>query len=142
MTKHYIDEINLGIADAPGSTVNKSVENKFNDLSKVTDIFLLSTDKTKFLGVEGKWCFMPVHDETYEMIANYVGVDRTGRHCGQKTAFIQNTAVQPNLMYIFKKVVEHEGYRLIRNDMDIKPWNQLYIASAFKSRELRRALPH
>lgn len=63
MTKHYIDEINLGIADAPGSTVNKSVENKFNDLSKVTDIFILSTDKTKFLGVEGKWCFMPVHDD-------------------------------------------------------------------------------
>lgn len=142
MTKHYIDEIDLGIADAPGSTVNKSVENKFNDLSKVTDIFILSTDKTKFLGVEGKWCFMPVHDETYEMIANYVGVDRTGRHCGQKTAFIQNTAVQPNLMYIFKKVVEYEGYRLIRNDIDVKPWNQLYIASAFKSRELRRALPH
>lgn len=142
MTKHYIDEIDLGIADAPGSNVDKSVENKFNDLSKVTDIFILSTDKTKFLGVEGKWCYMPVHDETYEMIANYVGVDRTGRHCGHKTAFIQNTAVQPNLMYIFKKVVEHEGYRLIRNDIDVKPWNQLYIASAFKSRELRRALPH
>lgn len=45
-------------------------------------------------------------------------------------------------MYIFKKVVEHEGYRLIRNDIDVKPWNLLYIASAFKSRELRRALPH
>ena len=143
MTKHYIDEIDLGIADAPGSTVNKSsVENRFNDLSKVKDIFILSTDKTKFLGVEGKWCYMPVHDETYEMIANYVGVDRTGLHCGQQTAFIQNTAVQPNLMYIFKKVVEHEGYRLVRNDIDVKPWNRLYIASAYKSRELRRALPH
>lgn len=59
MTKHYIDEINLGIADAPGSTVNKSVENKFNDLSKVTDIFLLSTDKTKFLGVEGNGASCP-----------------------------------------------------------------------------------
>lgn len=53
-----------------------------------------------------------------------------------------NLAVQPNLMYIFRKVVEYEGYTLKRNDFDCKPWNLLYIASAYKTRELRRALPH
>lgn len=143
MTKHYIDEIELGTATSPGRTVNKdSVSNRFNDLSKVVDIYILSEDKTRFLGEEQRWCFCPVRDETNDMISNFVGVDKTGNHVGQKTAYLQNAAVQPNLMYIFKRVVEYEGYRIIRNDYDCKPWNQLYIASAFKSRELRRALPH
>ena len=143
MTKHYIDEIDLGTATSPGRTVNKdSVSNKFNDLSKVVDIYILSEDKTRFLGEEGKWCFCPVRDETNDMISNFVGVDKTGYHVGKKTAYLQNAAVQPNLMHIFRRVVEHEGYRIIRNDYDCIPWNQLYIASAFKSRELRRALPH
>ena len=31
---------------------------------------------------------------------------------------------------------------LKRNDFDCKPWNLLYIASAYKTRELRKALPH
>lgn len=53
-----------------------------------------------------------------------------------------NLAVQPNLMHIFRKVVEYEGYTLKRNDLDCKPWNLLYIASAYKTRELCKALPH
>lgn len=141
LTKHYIDELDLGIADAPGQAVEKR-ENKFSDLSKVVDIYTLSVDKSEFLGREGRWCYMPTYDETNELIANFVGVDRRGYFVGQKTAYLQNAAVQPNLMYIFKRIVELEGYKLIRNDYDCKPWNKLYIASAFKSRELRRALPH
>lgn len=141
LTKHYIDELDLGIADAPGQTVEKQ-QAKFSDLSKVVDIYTLSVDKSEFLGREGRWSYMPTYDETNELIANYVGVDRTGLYVGQKTAYLQNAAVQPNLMYLFRRIVELEGYKLIRNDCDCKPWNQLYIASAFKSRELRRALPH
>lgn len=76
------------------------------------------------------------------MIANFVGVDKTKQFIGSNAPFISNLAVQPNIMYIFRKVIEYEGYTLKRNDFDCKPWNQLYIASAFKSRELRRALPH
>lgn len=30
----------------------------------------------------------------------------------------------------------------MRNDFDVSPWNQLYIASAYKTQELRKALPH
>lgn len=141
MTKHYIDELDLGIADAPGKKVEKQ-STKFYDLSKIVDIYTLSVDKSEFLGCEGKWCYMPAYDETNELIANFVGVDRTGHFVGHLSAFLTNAAVQPNLMYLFKRVVEIEGYKLIRNDYDCKPWNQLYVASAFKSRELRRALPH
>ena len=140
MEKHYIDEIQFGTADKPGYDVDKGWSQKFKD--RITEIYRLDEDKTKFLGVEGKWCFVPVRDETNEMIANFVGVDKTKQFIGYNAPFISNLAVQPSLMYIFRKVVEYEGYTIKRNDFDCKPWNQLYIASAYKTREIRRALPH
>lgn len=142
LTKHYIDEMNLGIAEKPGYTVDKGWSQGFKNLQKINDIYRLDDDKSKFLGVEGKWCFVPVRDETNDMIANFVGVDKTKQFIGYNAPFIMNLAVQPNLMHIFRKVVENEGYTLKRNDFDCKPWNLLYIASAYKTRELRRALPH
>lgn len=142
LTKHYIDEMDLGIADKPGYTVDKGWSQGFKNLQKINDIYRLDDDKSKFLGVEGKWCFVPVRDETNNMIANFVGVDKTKQFIGYNAPFIMNLAVQPNLMHIFRKVVEYEGYTLKRNDFDCKPWNLLYIASAYKTRELRKALPH
>ena len=142
MTKHYIDEIPFGTADKPGYTVDKGLSQGFKGHLKIKDIYRLDDDKSEFLGVEGKWCFVPVRDETNDMIANFVGVDKTKQFIGYNAPFISNLAVQPNLMYIFRKVVEYEGYTLKRNDFDSKPWNLLYIASAYKTRELCKALPH
>lgn len=142
MTNHYIDEIPFGVADKPGYTVDKGFSQGFKNFQKINDIYRLDEDKSKFLGVEGKWCFVPVRDETNDMIANFVGVDKTKQFIGCNAPFIKNLAVQPNLMYIFRKVVEYEGYTLKRNDFDCKPWNLLYIASAYKTRELCKALPH
>ena len=143
MTKHYIDEIaTFGTADKPGYTVDKGWSQGFKNLQKIKDIYRLDEDKSKFMGVEGKWCFVPVRDETNDMIANFVGVDKTKQFIGYNAPFVMNLAVQPNLMYIFRKVLEYEGYKLKRNDFDCKPWNLLYIASAYKTRELRKALPH
>lgn len=140
LTKHYIDEIPFGTADKPGYTVDKGFSQKFKD--KISEIYRLNEDKSEFLGAEGRWCFMPARDETNDLIANFVGVDRTKQFIGYNAPFIMNMAVQPNLMYIFRKVVEYEGYSLKRNDFDCKPWNLLYIASAYKTRELCKALPH
>lgn len=142
LTKHYIDELDLGIADKPGYTVDKGWSQGFKNILKINDIYRLDDDKSKFLGVEWKWCFVPVRDETNDMIANFVGVDKTKQFIGYNAPFIMNLAVQPNLMHILRKVVEYEGYTLKRNDYDCKPWNLLYIASAYKTRELRKALPH
>lgn len=142
MTKHYIDEIPFGTADKPGYNVEKGWSQGIKDLQKIKDIYRLDEDKSQFLGVEGKWCFVPVRDETNDMIANFVGVDRSKQFIGYNAPYIMNLAVQPNLMHIFRKVVEYEGYTLKRNDFDCKPWNLLYIASAYKTRELCKALPH
>lgn len=142
LAKHYIDEIPFGTADKPGYNVDKGFSQGFKNLPKISDIYRLNEDKSEFLGVEGKWCFMPIRDETNDIIANFVGVDKTKNFIGYNAPFVMNLAVQPNLMYIFRKVVEYEGYSLKRNDFDCKPWNLLYIASAYKTRELRKALPH
>ena len=142
MTKHYIDEIPFGTADKPGYTIDKGFSQGFKNQLKIKDIYRLNENYSEFLGAEGRWCFMPVRDETNDLIANFVGVDKTKQFIGYNAPFIMNLAVQPSLMYIFRKVVEYEGYTLKRNDFDCKPWNQLYIASAYKTRELRRALPH
>ena len=140
MTKHYIDEIPFGTADKPGYDVGKGWSQMFKE--KLKEIYRLDEDKSLFLGVEGKWCFVPVRDETNDIISNFVGVDKTKQFIGYNAPYIANPAVQPNLMYIFRKVVEYEGYTLKRNDFDCKPWNLLYIASAYKTRELCKALPH
>ena len=142
MTKHYIDEIDFGKASAPGDTVDKGFSQGWKNIGKVQSVYRLATDQSQFLGSEGKWCFMPVRDETNDMIANFVGVDKTGNFIGSKNPYISNVAVQPSLMYIFRRVIAYEGYTLTRNDLDQTPWNLLYIASAFKTLELRRALPH
>ena len=140
MTKHYIDEIPFGTADKPGYDVDKGWSQMFKE--KLKEIYRLDEDKSLFLGVEGKWCFVPVRDETNDIISNFVGADKTKQFIGYNAPYIANPAVQPNLMYIFRKVVEYEGYTLKRNDFDCKPWNLLYIASAYKTRELCKALPH
>ena len=106
MTKHYIDEIPFGTANKPGYDVDKGWSQKFKD--RISEIYRLDEDKSKFLGVLGKWCFMPVRDETNDLIANFVGVDRTKQFIGYNAPFITNLAVQPNLMYIFRKVIEYE----------------------------------
>ena len=142
MLKHYIDEIDLGTASIPGVPIDKAYSMGWKKLGRVKDLYRLDPDQSLFLGSQGKWCFMPVRDETNDVIANFVGVDKTGAFTGYKAPYIRNLAAQPNLMYIFKKVVEYEGYTLVRNDLDCSPWNMLYIASAYKTRELRRALPH
>lgn len=140
MTKHYIDEIDFGEADVPGRRT-APVNFYQLDTRKYRTSYDLPDDSTQFLGVQGKWCYMPVRDESNDIIANFVGYDYTGEYNNFKP-YITNIAVQPSLMYIFKKVIEYEGYKIERNDFDCSPWNLLYIASAYKTRELRRALPH
>lgn len=53
-----------------------------------------------------------------------------------------NLALQPYLFYILKKVMEYEGYAIVKNDFDKEPWNRLVIVSACKSGKIKDALPH
>ena len=53
-----------------------------------------------------------------------------------------NLAPQPYLIYILNKVLEYEGFTVVRNDFDVEPWNRLVIANTRKSGRLRDCLPH
>lgn len=38
--------------------------------------------------------------------------------------------------------IEHYGFSLERNDIDVAPWNNIYIATAMDTRIIRHTLPH
>lgn len=107
-------------------------------LSVLTDL-----QQHGFVGQPGLYAFMPVHDEDGNIWANAPGyIYSYGRSGSLLSTTIVHAAVQPNLMMVFKKVMEHLGYTIIRNDFDVSPWNKLYVASARVSLSIAKALPH
>ena len=113
-------------------------------IQDVTKLDVLSDIRARgFIGEAGKYMFMPIHDEGNDVWANAPGYIYTpGRDGSLLATTIVQAAVQPNLMMVFKKVMDVLGYQIIRNDFDSSPWNKLYIASARVSLSLAKALPH
>ena len=110
-------------------------------LSVLTDL-----NNYGFIGQPGHYVFMPVHDESNDVWANAPGYiynhDVHSDWYGGITTTIVQVAIQPNLMLVFKKVMQKLGYAIIRNDFDVSPWNKLYVASARVSLSMAKALPH
>ncbi|MDY3967818.1 MAG: hypothetical protein SO028_05410 [Prevotella sp.] len=107
----------------------------------------LSTDFR--VGQPGVALFYPIYDETNDQVSNYIrhvnvnklvvdGVHYPHGHMVQ----MQNLAVQPNLIYVLKGVLESEGYKIVRNDFDAAPYTSIYIASARRTAKINEALPH
>lgn len=46
------------------------------------------------------------------------------------------------LVDLMQFCIEHYGFTLERNDVDIAPWNSIYIATAMDTRIIRHTLPH
>lgn len=46
------------------------------------------------------------------------------------------------LVDLMKFCIEHYGYTLEQNDVDVLPWNCIYIATALATRVIRHTLPH
>lgn len=51
-------------------------------------------------------------------------------------------AVQPNLMYVLRKVLASAGYTADLSAIDIEPWKDLYICSCNVTLDIAKALPH
>lgn len=136
LTSHYIDEMNLGEAVPPGEKRNFSLSDIKRNKDLASNPYVIKMDD--YVGGEiGKYAFIPVWDETNDYAANMyypMGEDYMAVLC--------KCAVQPNLWYIFEKIVEREGYKLIHNDYNVWPWNDIYIASAYKTLEFSKCLPH
>lgn len=132
MTKHYIDEIDLGKAQPPSK--EQYTDSSLLTILKAKDCYIIDNKNNGQVGEVGKYVFVPTRDETNDRQCNYFW-GATGR-------VMSNAAVHPNLMYMLGQVLSYEGYKVIRNDFNIYPWNTLYIASAYRSLEFRHALPH
>ncbi|MBQ2674157.1 MAG: hypothetical protein IJG07_05685 [Prevotella sp.] len=55
---------------------------------------------------------------------------------------LYNLAVQPNFLYVLKRVLEYAGYSYDLSAIDQEPWTHLYVASTNRSLDIRDALPH
>ena len=120
---------------------------RFASSKTIQDVTKLSTvgeiNSQGFIGEAGKYVFMPIHDEGDNIWANAPAyIYDPGRYGDLLATSIVMAAVQPNLMMVFRKVMEKLGYSIVRNDFDVAPWNKLYVASARVSLSIAKALPH
>lgn len=139
LESHFIDEMNLGEAVAPGiKKYYKEGWNKFG-LTILNNSYHVNMTNlaNNIVGVKGKYTFVPVWDETNDCAANFYYPTTSN----SMTA-LYKAAVQPNLIYILHRVLELEGYKIIKDEYDVYPWNTLYIASAFKTLQFSKCLPH
>ena len=157
MEKEYIDEIDYD-ATVVGQGLDKSQNGPFINLDpdtnlgmKYTSIFIDLTE-ANYVGSE-IFALMPIYDETNSIIANNINVfeydkptgtasDGTPTYTRVTLAQMFNLAPQPYLIYILNKVLEYEGFSVVRNDFNVEPWNRLVIANTRKSGRLRDCLPH
>lgn len=157
MESVYIDEIDYD-ATVIGQGLDKRYGSPFINLDpdtnlgqKINSIFI-DLSEVNFIG-GGHFVLMPIYDETNNIIANNIvtmnydfpdgtASDGTPKYKTVCLSQMYNLAPQPYLIYILNKVLEHEGFTVVRNDFDVEPWNRLVIANTRKSGRLRDCLPH
>lgn len=157
MEKEYIDEIDYD-ATVIDQGVDKLYNGPFINLDPDTNLgmrynaIFIDLTEAKHVGSD-KFVLMPIYDETNSIIANNIvtmnydfpdGVHSDGTQKYKKVCLSQmfNLAPQPYLIYILNKVLEYEGFTVVRNDFNVEPWSRLVIANTRKSGRLRDCLPH
>ena len=135
----FIDQLDYGqVAEKYQRFASSKTIQDVTSLSTVSDI-----SNKGFIGEAGKYVFMPIHDEGENIWANAPAfIYSPGRSGTLLATSIVMAAVQPNLMMVFRKVMDKLGYSIVRNDFDVAPWNKLYVASARVSLSMAKALPH
>ena len=136
--KVFIDQIDYGDLEPRHQFL------KANVYQSNKHVYNMSADLNRqgFVGEPGKYAFMPIHDETNDIFVNmplYYFVKNVYEDDGVSIWF---AAVQPNLMYVMKKVMQRMGYTISHNEFDREPWNKIYVASALQTTVLNKALPH
>lgn len=104
-------------------------------------------EKGQFPGVKGQWVAVPTYNEATDEVCNchyIVYINRQGGignseviapdlgYLGQnpgRDVFCPPKACQPNLLYIFKEVVQRLGYRLQYNTLEGTFAEHIYIAT-------------
>ena len=139
-TSHYIDEIPYPDFSVKTEAVKCRLLGKNWLLGGFYDIDLSTSN---MVGQEGVYTLCPIYDETNDTFSNGILVGiwaDMGRD--YPDAKMYNLAIQPNLFYVLKTVLEYEGFKIVRNDYDKDPWNRLYVANAIRTMKMGMALPH
>lgn len=95
-----------------------------------------------FIGVPGKYAFLPVYDETNDLFYNAVAhVYDSSDYRGLSIS--SNRCIMPNLIYVLTKVMDRIGFSVAENVYNTSPWNNLYICKVKqKNLNMSAALPH
>lgn len=109
---------------------------------KVTARVTNDMESQGFVGEVGKYCFCTLFDEAENNSVNVIYRTRIEGEYSQM--MIERPAVQPNLLYVFQKVIEAMGYTadLSTSGINTEPWDKIYIASAVRTAMIKTALPH
>lgn len=139
-SSHFIDEIPYPDFSVRTEAVKCRLLGKNYMLGGFYDIDLSNSN---MVGQEGIYTLCPIYDETNDTFSNGILVGiwaDMGRD--YPDAKMYNLAIQPNLFYVLRRVIEYEGYTLVRNDYDREPWNRLYVANVVRTMKMGMALPH
>ncbi|HAT62244.1 MAG TPA: hypothetical protein DCS83_06815 [Prevotella sp.] len=128
----YIDKLNLGSAPDSKIDMNNLHLDALNNLKYYMDLA-----GSVVPGVKGQYAFNPIWDETGSYWMNIPSYNPT-----LGTLWLNELAIQPNLVFVVKKVLEAEGFTVIRNDFDQAPWNQLIVMNCYGTLQIAKALPH
>lgn len=137
---HFIDEVDFPDFSVRTEAVKCRLLGKNYMLGGFYDIDLSNSN---MVGQEGIYTLCPIYDETNDTFSNGILVGiwaDMGRD--YPDAKMYNLAIQPNLFYVLRRLLEFEGYTLTRNDFDKDPWNRLYIANVRRTMKMNLALPH
>lgn len=149
---HYIDDI-----DYPDVKITSGIDAmRYGqmgvtsvDCSTKPSVVLVDLTNGVNVGQPGVALFYPIYDETHDCMSNYLAAATFEKLTfeghklpGGTVPFMRVLAVQPNLLYVLKFILNSEGYTVIRNDYDCAPWRRLYVASARRSCLIKHALPH
>lgn len=137
---HFIDEVDFPDFSVKTEAVKCRLLGKNWMLGGFYDIDLSTSN---MVGQEGVYTLCPIYDETNDTFSNGILVGiwaDMGRD--YPDAKMYNLAIQPNLFYVLRRLLEFEGYTLTRNDFDKEPWNRLYIANVRRTMKMNLALPH
>ncbi len=132
----YLDQIDYG---SVANKYQRLINGRGRLLSELN--FVSELNAKGFIGEAGKYAFLPAHDESNDYWANSLCYMKSDADVELGVTLIR-PAVQPNLMFVLRKVLEYLGYDVTRNDYDKAPWNNLYVCSARSSLSLGGALPH
>jgi len=145
--KHFIDRIDYGEA-----VIRQGIDQSRHDKSSypIADLpssiswgpyISVDLSASNIIGDEGVFVLAPIFDESTGYLINNLFKNKNTANNNTPT-ILYSIAPQPYLMYILKKVLEYEGFTVVRNDFDADPWNRLVIANARRVTKLSQCLPH